>query len=256
MKCPVCHSSRGWTSGEPFKSAWAVSCHIAACAKSGDRTHRRWLNPYIDDFFNKSMSTVAHELLGEVRGLLEGTSSSSRQDSSVIPRMSPYEVIASVERGLHRVIREALEDEYGNEPEDKWWREGVPLDVRKTCAQRREEDDQPRHQFHYVDLIDFRTLIDRQWRILEPSLQSARGSFRGKRDWLDGILRLNQIRRKVMHPVRGDISEDEHAVLDTFHEALQSLPSAAADSVPESDEAEQIPEWKRKLMELIGENDD
>ena len=51
-----------------------------------------------------------------------------------------YDDIRTIEIGLHGLVREALEAEYG---EDHWWRKGVSLPIRQKCVARREEDNDP-----------------------------------------------------------------------------------------------------------------
>ena len=118
-----------------------------------------------------------------------------------------YEDVRFIEVGLHRLIREALEGQLGTD-EPEWWRQGVPESVRKTCQIRREEDGDPApHPYCYTDIVDLRSIIDKQWSLLSDSL--PQGVSVDKRRLLTDLLRLNQIRRMVMHPARGSLPTEE-----------------------------------------------
>lgn len=116
-----------------------------------------------------------------------------------------YEDIRSVELCLHKLIRSALEVEYGI----FWWRKGVPLPIRKDCHSRREEDEELiTEPYSYTELLDLWQIMDKQWsvlkRFLPAKLTADKQALRNK------MIRLNTIRRNVMHPVRGAVpSEDD-----------------------------------------------
>ena len=118
-----------------------------------------------------------------------------------------YEDIRRIEVGLHQRIRKSLVDGYGD-GELGWWRQGVPERVRLKCQERREKDfDDPCEPFCYSDLLDLAAILEDGWAILKslfPAYESDR-----KRLSKD-LQRLNRIRNKVMHPVRGAVpSEDD-----------------------------------------------
>jgi hypothetical protein len=132
-----------------------------------------------------------------------------------------YEDIRAIELGLHERIREALEKEFGPE-ESGWWRRGIAKEIRVKCQQRREEEeiDSAPEPYRYTDLIDLRTILDKQWAILSRHL--PRQATSDKKALLNDLIRLNQIRRMVMHPVRGSIpTEDDFYFLRTLKEKLE-----------------------------------
>ncbi len=131
-----------------------------------------------------------------------------------------YEHLRDIEVGLHRLIREAFIKEFGD-GELGWWRQGIPRDVRIKTQSRREEDDapQPSEPYGYTDLIDLRLILDRQWKILAPYLPPrVRGD---RRLLLDELLRLNHLRRIIMHPVRGSLPTEDD--LDFLHHMRKRL---------------------------------
>lgn len=132
-----------------------------------------------------------------------------------------YEDVQFVETTLHLHIRRVLEMCYGK-AEGGWWRKGVPESIRKQCQVRREEDENPVDPYCYTDLIDLRTIIDKQWTVLKETLPNKFTS--NKRQLVDNLTRLNQIRRIVMHPVRGGRpSEEDFDFLRALRRDLQVL---------------------------------
>lgn len=119
-----------------------------------------------------------------------------------------YEDVRSIEIGLHLLIRRCLEDEYGM-GDQGWWRNGVPLPTRQKCVSRREEDEDPiADAYGYTDLVDLRAILDKEWTVISKRLPGKAASDRKKLS--NSIVRLNQIRKLVMHPVRGGCpSEDD-----------------------------------------------
>jgi len=130
-----------------------------------------------------------------------------------------YEDIRAIETHLHELIREALIEKYG-EGELEWWREGIPLSIRQNCQSRREEDEDPvEDPYCYTDLLDLWHILDKQWNILKDALPD---SFKVNKQGLrSSLIRLNLIRRQVMHPVRGVIpSEEDFEFIREFKEQL------------------------------------
>jgi len=119
-----------------------------------------------------------------------------------------YEDIRAIETYLHGVIGQALLDEYEGS-EMGWWRQGIPGSVRKSCVIRQEEDSEPvSDPYCYTDLLDLWQILDKQWNILSKVLPEE--ITKNKQDLRREMVRLNTIRRNVMHPVRGVVpSEDD-----------------------------------------------
>lgn len=118
-----------------------------------------------------------------------------------------YEDVRAIETYLHAVIRQTLLDEYGIE-ERGWWRQGIPESVRKGCVIRQEEDSEPvSDPYCYTELLDLWQILDKQWNLLSKVLPEE--ITKTKQDLRRKMVRLNTIRRNVMHPVRGVIPSEE-----------------------------------------------
>lgn len=116
-----------------------------------------------------------------------------------------YELVRNIEVRLHRFIREAFIEEYG---EENWWRGGVPDRIRADCAATRERDPEPaKDAYGYTTLLNLREILDKQWGVLSPHLPKSIQS--DKKAFLDRLKRLNGIRNAVMHPVRNDDFSDD-----------------------------------------------
>ena len=82
-----------------------------------------------------------------------------------ISRGDMYEHIADLEVDLHRFVRQVLEREFGSNS-DAWWRQSVPLSVRKSCVQAREEDAEPlADPFAYTTFINLAEIVEKNWAL-------------------------------------------------------------------------------------------
>jgi len=116
-----------------------------------------------------------------------------------------YEYIRETELFLHDYIRDVLSRGYGP---DSWWREGVPVKIRKECAAAREEDyeaaDDP---FRYTNFIHLKEILEKNWDKFSKILPGEVASDR--RSLLSNLEKLNRIRNLVMHPVRANTPTEE-----------------------------------------------
>jgi hypothetical protein len=110
-----------------------------------------------------------------------------------------YEDLYELETTLHARIRAKLEKHHG-EGKQGWWLR-VPITTRHKCNQRCEEDENRLDAYRYTDLMDLWSILDANWE----TLQAEVGGYRADKPHLKTALRrLNEIRRVVMHPTRGE----------------------------------------------------
>ena len=149
-----------------------------------------------------------------------------------------YELIRDLELSLHKFIREALIREYGGE---QWWRDGVPLNVREDCAVINERDPEPAQDlFCYTTIMHLFVVFDKQWttlsQLLPPTLKA------NKQEFLTKLKRLNSIRNKVMHPVKGYvITEEDFDFLRELHSEFAPAVVAASQAPPKAEEQPEQP---------------
>lgn len=119
-----------------------------------------------------------------------------------------YEMVSELEIKIHGLVRSRLVKEYGLE---KYFREGVPIEVRKKCATNQQDDENPVDDlFAYTTLIQLWNIIDKKWRLFESIIPSnySNKKTKLKRD----MNRLNGIRNRVMHPVKNYKWEEDDFV--------------------------------------------
>jgi len=131
-----------------------------------------------------------------------------------------YELVRNIEVRLHRFIKEAFVQEFG---EEGWWRGGIPDRIRADCAAVRERDPEPADDAYcYTTLINLREILDKQWTVLGPRLPKKIQS--DKKEFLEALKRLNGIRNAVMHPVRSDrFTDDDFEFVRSLEHQLGEL---------------------------------
>lgn len=111
-----------------------------------------------------------------------------------------YEYVSAIEVGLHDLVRAALVSHLTGQGLD-WWRDGVPLSIRKDCVSRREEDENPvDDDFAYTTFINLKTIMESNWAIFKDVVPKRWAD--NKKGLMRALDRLNTIRNAVMHPVK------------------------------------------------------
>lgn len=130
-----------------------------------------------------------------------------------------YELISDIEILLHSAIKNVLIKEYG---EKEWWRKGIPQSVRIECASRYEEDDDDpaKEAFCYTNLIHLKTIFDKRWNKFENVL--PKDIVKDKRKFLSNLVRMNHIRNRVMHPIKGHhFTPKDFDFIHEFHASIK-----------------------------------
>lgn len=118
-----------------------------------------------------------------------------------------YQILSDLERTLHALIKTALVKHFQSS-DSGWWAQGVPQQVRVSCAGSRELDEgYSEHPYSYTTLIHLWQIMENNWDILKEYLSPEATQNRKvlKNEWV----RMNAIRNRVMHPVRGEPPTDE-----------------------------------------------
>ncbi len=121
-------------------------------------------------------------------------------------------LVQEIERGLGTFIRRELE----RPPAEGW--SGVPQNVRKEAASRREEDANPLDPWHYLQLIDYRTIIQKNWQLFRDRLAMEN---QGKEDGTKWLVELNEIRKACFHAGGARLRSDQVSALREIAKALQ-----------------------------------
>jgi hypothetical protein len=144
------------------------------------------------------------------------------------PRPDLYALICTLETTLHDLVKNVLQNTHG----DDWWRKGIPNEIRKSCHSRREDDDDPvSDPYQYTNLIDLKTVIEKQWGIFSKNLPENMAA--NKPETLRQLQRINAICNKVMHPVKGigEYKEDYTFVRSFLEECNRTHWRIGADTI-------------------------
>jgi DNA sulfur modification protein DndB len=132
-----------------------------------------------------------------------------------------YGIIQRLETALQRVVIDTLKAEYGDGQDEAWWYNGIPQTIRVKAAERHEEAQGKGSKERYLDLIDFRTIAVKNWPLFEDLLAFGKGSG-GKEGRTQWIVRVNDMRKIVMHPAKQQIlSWEDLAELDQYDKWIQ-----------------------------------
>lgn len=128
-----------------------------------------------------------------------------------------YELVRKYEIDMHSLVRDVLVEHFGEE-ERAWWYRGVPLRVRQGCVERAEElgrfDLDP---WSCTYLMDLGVVIGQQWTLFAKSFKAS-----NKNDVVAQVRDVNDVRNRVMHPVRDAPPTDlDFDVLGAAYQYLQ-----------------------------------
>lgn len=130
-------------------------------------------------------------------------------------------LIDKVETRLQQIVLQELREEFEGE---RWWYDGVPASVRQKVALRKEEDQGKRGGNEaYFDLLDYRAIAAHNWVLFADILGYGKGSKEKRTDWIN---RVNEVRRRVMHPSSGgSASFEEIQELQLYADWLHGIQS-------------------------------
>jgi hypothetical protein len=196
--------------------------------------------PSLHESTNPSLPDIANRIDSHVAKVLSDPSYDLTPAVPARTPEEPYHLVKWIEETVHTLIRDVLVSEYGME-EEAWWRQGVSIEIRKTCAARREEDAKPQDIYAYVDLIDLKEILDKRWKLFEPRLQPGRHWFTDKPELMTSLVTLNELRKRIMHPARRyECDEADLALLSRFKDAFQAVVEANRPDL-EGERAGQVP---------------
>ena len=121
-----------------------------------------------------------------------------------------FGLVTTVEQVLGSMIRSELRLGYG----DRWWREGVPVEIRKTCSSTQEEDPDPADEkYEYWTISHMASILEYRWAIFSKVLPKSITS--DKKSFLSKLKQLNRLRNRIMHPIKGyEPTRDDLSLLE------------------------------------------
>lgn len=134
-----------------------------------------------------------------------------------------YLQIREIERTLHESIKRTLIELFGSS-EDGWWRQGIPKDIRSSCAAMRENDSSgvSYDPFTYTNFMDLKKILQMHRKNYQDSFAFLKGLSNADCDqFLNELEELNAVRNTVMHPVRVDVPHYEQLLfVQKLHEKI------------------------------------
>ena len=179
------------------------------------------------------LADLGNEWFGQLSIQLEVMKWFDRFAEPIIPveNVEPAAVLRRIEKSLHSSLCNILERRFGRE---RWWVEGVPVAIRKNCAQMREEDGCGFPVETYMYILGLQEIVTRNWRDLGTTFEGVL-KVQGKKAcerWFD---RLNRVRNLACHPLRGDLPEEDHDFLRGCDQEVSSI-TARLERLPISDQ--------------------
>ena len=145
-------------------------------------------------------------------------------DSGEDSRLDSGDLLNRIEVMLYDKVISGLEVNHGSD----WWF-SVPQNIRVQCATRREEEAKgeeiPLHA--YLTFIDLRTIIEKNWTIFGPLMESISG-MQGKRAATRWLVDLNELRRTWAHPIKQRFVPAVSVQSSELQAYLQRLQATAA----------------------------
>lgn len=102
-----------------------------------------------------------------------------------------------IENQLFFFIVDELQDRYGGD--DDKWTEGIPANLYKKLEKKGNNDDKAGDVLRNAQLFEILKIINKNWEFFSPYLNKT---FGNKKHFDICFSRLNEIRNKVMHPIK------------------------------------------------------
>jgi len=120
-----------------------------------------------------------------------------------------------IEFAIRKNVFEKIRNEFG----ERWWKDGVPIEIQKDAAITSIEKGNQEPPENFVYLLGYRKIIDKHWDIFKE-LYSDPEFKTGKEKQLKWFDYLNEIRNKLSHPGRAKVTEFEFDFLKKLSEWL------------------------------------
>ncbi len=142
-----------------------------------------------------------------------------------------YALVSHIELLLKHLTVETLKRRHG---EDAWWYEGIPEKVRMKASEMHEKAKGEGEREDYFDILDYQKIITGQdnWSTFQPLVG---GGERGREKGTKWIIKVNEIRKVVMHPSKNlPVTFDQLGELREYERRLDEA-RLAARNPPSSD---------------------
>lgn len=134
--------------------------------------------------------------------------------------LDDYDRICKIERDLHQLVLSVLHSEAEQKGQNDIFLQLIPKEIALKTYQRRVESGRG-CQEEYLDLIDMRTIIDRNYKMPSFELLDVIIRPRRREDRTKWLMDLNEIRKIVAHPVRNELSNEQRQNLEYYETTIR-----------------------------------
>ncbi len=128
--------------------------------------------------------------------------------------------INQINRRIFNYVMAALQNEFG-ENKDNWWTKGIPVIVRKKCAEEWETNDREKPEESYLYLIDYQAIAIANWELMKDVFALGSKNIDDRKNCVKWIKGLNDIRRITHHPEKGILSVDQVRYVDEITDKVE-----------------------------------
>lgn len=127
--------------------------------------------------------------------------------------LSDYDVVRRLERKIHSYVVSTLERKANERGDASIFASLIPREVALQSYGRWLDHRGTAPQHVFLDIIDFKKIIDALWADVPEfqRLSKIVGSSRHRTSWL---VRLNDARKIVAHPMRGELTSSQRVDLE------------------------------------------
>jgi hypothetical protein len=242
LVCPFCGSATKGD-GSPFSSAFSLTLHVAGKARTWVDKHTKWVKLHVPsgtDLKKLSINQVEELIRFDFLRLLETTTSGtsvltpsneasqlvgdpshfvSVSDASVIA----YRLLYKMETELHQFVFNVLKKENGEHSEAFW--KSVPTSIKNKCMERATGEKHAAPMECYVDFLDLAEIIQKNPDIFSRCFSRLDTMFKDPKSEFHRLFQqANQVRKQVMHPLKGLPLKDESlGNLEQLRDAVTKL---------------------------------
>lgn len=167
---------------------WQGNENSAVWLFAGGFFHDPYTGPFSQHFPGiESNRTLAKNLISKILR--------STRKTFTLPMFTS--LIEKIEVKLHDLVMHLLKTKYGK----NWWINGVHARIRKKCEDRYKEEKCVRPKESYLDIVDYKEIIKKNWQIFSSVFESMFNT-KGKARSLRWIVSFNNTRKVVAHSIK------------------------------------------------------
>ena len=169
-------------------------------------SHHNYEKAYQDwqDFDKSKYKLVCFDINNFTQYLSDVKDGKVKQEDSIqgvvnqVPNKDAVMIVLHMDSKIRGLIKSVLSEHYGSE--EKAWSQGIPVDIRKECRCKQEEDTgQKSSCWDFFDFSDYPRIIGKNWDIFQRYFAVISDGSRSKGECLKFLNRLVYLRNPIMH---------------------------------------------------------